>query len=353
MKLLALVPAHNEEGTIRATIQSLHGQTRPPDRIIVVADNCSDRTEELAYESGAEVYPTLNNKYKKAGGLNQVLSAILPWLDDEDRILVMDADSVLNPEFLETALHTQEMTGAVVGGVFYGEPGGGLVGWFQRNEYARYGHELFAKNDEAMVLTGTATLHRVDILRHIMRERGNLLPGQQGQVYDTQVLTEDNEITLAIKTLGYQCLSPESCQVLTEVMPTWRDLYHQRLRWQRGAMENLRQYGKTSVTKKYRRQQSMMRLGVLAMWLFLIVTTWQIATDQIAFGWWSLLGLIFVLERMTTLKGRGLWNRLVASTLVLEWFYDMFLQAVLVKAVWSIARKQEASWHHIERGSHV
>ena len=29
-----------------------------------------------------------------------------------------------------------------------------------------------------------------------------LIPGTRGQVYDTLALTEDNELTLALKTLG-------------------------------------------------------------------------------------------------------------------------------------------------------
>ncbi len=37
--------------------------------------------------------------------------------------------------------------------------------------------------------------------------------------------------------------SPNGCRVVTELMPTWRNLWTQRLRWQRGALENLGAYG--------------------------------------------------------------------------------------------------------------
>jgi glycosyltransferase involved in cell wall biosynthesis len=30
----------------------LHGQTRPPDNIVVVADNCTDRTAEIVRQHG-------------------------------------------------------------------------------------------------------------------------------------------------------------------------------------------------------------------------------------------------------------------------------------------------------------
>src|SRR5215210_2811674 len=47
-KVLVIVPAHNEEDAIGACVESLLRQSRRPDRIVVVADNCSDRTAEVA-----------------------------------------------------------------------------------------------------------------------------------------------------------------------------------------------------------------------------------------------------------------------------------------------------------------
>ncbi len=43
-----LIPAHNEEASLPLTLDSLRRQAQPPQRIIVVADNCSDRTVEVA-----------------------------------------------------------------------------------------------------------------------------------------------------------------------------------------------------------------------------------------------------------------------------------------------------------------
>jgi hypothetical protein len=60
-------------------------------------------------------------------------------------------------------------------------------------------------------------------------------PESPGQVYDTLALTEDNEITLALKTLGWAMVSPQECRITTELMPAVGDLWEQRLRWQRGA----------------------------------------------------------------------------------------------------------------------
>ena len=46
--VVVLVPAHNEAGQIAETITSLLTQTRPPDRVVVIADNCADDTADIA-----------------------------------------------------------------------------------------------------------------------------------------------------------------------------------------------------------------------------------------------------------------------------------------------------------------
>ena len=132
--LVALLPAHDEEATLPAALASLAAQTRRPDRVVVVADNCTDRTEDVARAGGAEVFRTVGNTHKKAGALNQVLAGLLPALDDDDLVLVMDADSLLDPGFLAAARvmlddrsprhHRHHRGLGGVGGTFRGGPGG-------------------------------------------------------------------------------------------------------------------------------------------------------------------------------------------------------------------------------------
>lgn len=50
-----LVPAHNESTGIIETLLSLRPQLSEHDRLVVVADNCTDDTAEVAREHGAEV----------------------------------------------------------------------------------------------------------------------------------------------------------------------------------------------------------------------------------------------------------------------------------------------------------
>ena len=54
-KVVVVVPAHNEEESIARTIKALLGQSRQPDRIVVVADNCSDRTVAISRSFGRRV----------------------------------------------------------------------------------------------------------------------------------------------------------------------------------------------------------------------------------------------------------------------------------------------------------
>src|SRR5271165_5788456 len=56
-RLAVLVPAHNEEVTIHDCVQSLQRASRGDFdiQIVVVADNCEDRTGEVAARAGARV----------------------------------------------------------------------------------------------------------------------------------------------------------------------------------------------------------------------------------------------------------------------------------------------------------
>ena len=251
--ITVLIPAHNEEGCISETLASLKSQSHPPARIIVVADNCTDATVRLAHEAGVDVHETVDNDKKKAGALNQAIARILPGMGDNDCVMVMDADTTLDPGFLEAAVRrlTDDRALMAVGGLFYGEEGNGLIGLFQRNEYTRYQRELKRRRGRVFVLTGTASVFRSRALRAVAEERGRNLPGVPGDVYDTIALTEDNELTLALKSLGALMISPPDCTVVTEVMPSWRALWAQRLRWQRGALENLGAYGLRPSTFRY------------------------------------------------------------------------------------------------------
>ena len=353
LRLTVLVPAHNEALTVTEALASLWGQTRPPDRVVVVADNCSDDTAEIARAHGAEVFTTVANTEKKAGALNQALAELFAAMDERDVVMAMDADSFVVPEFVETAMGRLEADPDLmaVGGVFYGEQGAGLVGQLQRNEYARYQRDISRQKGRVFVLTGTASLFRTYALKAVADSRGELLPGDPGRVYDTLALTEDNEMTLSLRSLGAKLVSPMQCRVITEVMPNWRALWRQRMRWQRGALENIGAYGLTRATLRYWLQQTAIGYGTIALYsyLLLLVVT-LLAADGFRFAWfWIGVGTIFVIERVVTVWAAGWKARLLALPLVIELAYTVVLQAVYIKSLVDIATGRKAGWNYVPR----
>ncbi len=54
-RVAVLVPAHDEASIIRATLANIGPQLQEGDRLLVVADNCTDDTAALARAAGAEV----------------------------------------------------------------------------------------------------------------------------------------------------------------------------------------------------------------------------------------------------------------------------------------------------------
>jgi cellulose synthase/poly-beta-1,6-N-acetylglucosamine synthase-like glycosyltransferase len=346
-----LIPAHNEAACIADTIASLRSQSYQPARIVVVADNCTDDTVQIARGVGVDVFETVGNTKKKAGALNQALRTVLAELGDNDTVMVMDADSSLDQGFLATAVRrlSDDRALMAIGGLFYGEDGAGLIGQFQRNEYSRYAREISRRRGRLFVLTGTASIFRPRVLRTVAAERGRSIPGVPGDVYDTLVLTEDNELTLAIKSLGGLMISPSACAVVTEVMPNWRALWAQRLRWQRGAVENLGSYGlRPSVTRNWA-QQLGIGYGIVAIAAYLLLTLLMVlALDHwVWFPFWIGVGLVFVLERVVTVWRGGWRARLLAGTLFPELVYAIFLNLVYVKGILDIAVRREAGWQHL------
>jgi cellulose synthase/poly-beta-1,6-N-acetylglucosamine synthase-like glycosyltransferase len=351
-----LIPAHNEEASLGQTIASLLTQSHRPERVVVVADNCTDGTVRVAREAGVEVLESVANTKKKAGALNQALRRLLPHQGDNDLVMVMDADTVLDAGFLEAAVarFTSDRALMAVGGLFYGEEGAGLLGQFQRNEYIRYARDMRRRRGRVFVLTGTASIFRPLALRTVAAGRGSAIPGVPGDVYDTAALTEDNELTLALKSLGALMVSPAECTVVTEVMPTWRALWAQRLRWQRGALENLGAYGITPQTFRYWAQQLGIGYGVIALGAYLALSVLTVLSMDhwVWFPFWVGFGGLFMVERLVTVWRSGWRARLVALTLFPELLFAMFLNVVFVKGVLDISLGRTADWKHVARTPH-
>ncbi|MEL7486582.1 MAG: glycosyltransferase family 2 protein, partial [Pseudomonadota bacterium] len=53
--IAVVIPAHDEGAGLRATVEEAKAQLAPGDRLVVIADNCSDDTADAARAAGAEV----------------------------------------------------------------------------------------------------------------------------------------------------------------------------------------------------------------------------------------------------------------------------------------------------------
>ena len=354
VSVTVLIPAHNEAQVLAGTLEALDAQTHRPDRVIVIADNCTDATIEIALERGAEVIESLANTDKKAGALNQVLRVLLPELGTNDTVMVLDADSRIDPAFLATAAQrfSADRGLSAVGGQFTGERGAGLIGQLQRNEYTRYQREIRRRREKVFVLTGTATIFRATALQCVSDARGSLIPGEAGSVYDVAALTEDNELTIALKSLGALMLSPAACRVETEVMPTMRMLWRQRLRWQRGVVENITHYGITPATTRYWSQQLGIAYSVFALGSFFLLIFLQITSTDlwVWYPFWLIILLIFMTERVVTVWAGGWRARVLALLVVPELLFDAVQDVVFLKGILDIATRRQARWGH--EGSH-
>jgi cellulose synthase/poly-beta-1,6-N-acetylglucosamine synthase-like glycosyltransferase len=101
-----IVPAHNEEEMIGATLASLRAQSYPVDlySVNVIADNCSDATATVAGAAGATVHERHDPAHP---GKGQAISWLLQRLREReerapDAFVFVDADSRLATDFLDT-----------------------------------------------------------------------------------------------------------------------------------------------------------------------------------------------------------------------------------------------------------
>ncbi len=90
-RLAVLIPAHNEETEIATTIQTILPQLKMGDHLIVIADNCEDRTIDVALDAGAMVIERNNLELR---GKGYALDHALQYLaaDPPDIVAIVDAD---------------------------------------------------------------------------------------------------------------------------------------------------------------------------------------------------------------------------------------------------------------------
>jgi poly-beta-1,6-N-acetyl-D-glucosamine synthase len=343
LSLVLVIPAHNEENGISQTLMSVTSQTVRPDRIIVICDNCTDGTAELAREAqGVEVWETVDNNNKKGGALNQAWDRLYQHLKPEDYLATMDADTQLDQHFFEYALETYKLKPGV-GGVcatFETEPQETPLGLAQQIEYARFCRAVGRKKGMAKCLAGAAVVYSVRVLNQVYAKRGFLY---------SPVLVEDYELTLAIRHEGYKVVAPKRCRAMTEIMPTMRTLWHQRRRWYEGTIQELRNYGWTKYTHRDIGAQ-IFTLATLSLRILFVVTLlltfFLVGTLTLPF--WALLPLVIFSTVRAVEAWRLGWQYSVLAAFMFEELYLIYLEIIFVVSLFhAYLGRNEVAWVHI------
>jgi len=93
-RIAVLVPAHDEAVGIRLVLEGLLPQLSPQDRLVVIADNCSDNTAAIAREAGAIVVERYDAHLR---GKGYALDYGMKFLESDppEVVVLVDADCVV------------------------------------------------------------------------------------------------------------------------------------------------------------------------------------------------------------------------------------------------------------------
>ncbi len=333
-RIVAFIPAHNEEKSIRDCLEGIGEQVLPENvelDVIVIADNCTDRTEQIALEAGKEfnlqltVLTTRNNKQRKVGALNTAWKGIYgdtldiynveltpteeTYKKSVKAILGMDADSRLAPNALQymwDGLLSSRNIGGVMAkytmrmpkkrrlisrdDVNYEEKlasgiyGGPVSRWWthqQKQDMASWLLNLQYRGGSTYVLGGQATLFRPEALQSVVDDNNLDGPWQ----FESDV--EDMLITWQIQKKWKTLISP-TARCFVDAMKSYHTFRQQRNKWQSGTVELLtnKDIGvKSRHIGKIWRAQAKSAVDLITRILFFCLLGIALATDQFNWSW--------------------------------------------------------------------
>lgn len=103
-KFAMIVAAHDEEIVIGNLIESMKKQNYPKELfdIYVIADNCTDKTAQIARSYGVTVCErTVDDKRGKGYALEWMFDKLFKMDKSYDSITIFDADNLVHPDFLK------------------------------------------------------------------------------------------------------------------------------------------------------------------------------------------------------------------------------------------------------------
>jgi cellulose synthase/poly-beta-1,6-N-acetylglucosamine synthase-like glycosyltransferase len=230
--IAVLMPAHDEALGIAASIASVRRQLRDGDRLLVVADNCSDTTAVVAREAGAEVVERDDPSRRGKGfALDFGVRHLEP--QPPSVVVIVDADCVVGAGSLERLAAVSLRRGRPAQALYLmSRVDGGLrariaeFAWIVRNHVRPFGASRLGMGCQLM---GTGMAFPWPVI-----ERAPLASGH---------LVEDLQLGLALAADGYAPVFCPEARV-TSVFPAQAEAtLSQRMRWERGHLSMIASQG--------------------------------------------------------------------------------------------------------------
>jgi cellulose synthase/poly-beta-1,6-N-acetylglucosamine synthase-like glycosyltransferase len=236
----AVISARNEENVISGLIGSLKRQNYPEDRldIYVVADNCTDRTAQVAGKAGATVFRRWNpDDVGKGYALDYLFRRILSQYGDRGYAgyFIFDADNLVDPNFVLEMNKTYDRSGfdAITGYRNSRNFGANWISagysvWFLRQaRFLNFPRSLLGLN---CAVGGTGFF----VSDRLIRENGG---------WPFHLLTEDIEFSADCAVRGHSIGYCDRAVVFDEQPTTFHQSWDQRLRWSKGFYQVDAKYG--------------------------------------------------------------------------------------------------------------
>ena len=238
-RIAVLIAARNEENVIGQLLDSIHAQKNyPMDHvdIYVGADNCTDDTARVARERGAIVFERHDTVHVGKGYvLNEMLKRIKrPGRKHYDAYLVLDADNILDPNFISEIEKVYSSGYEIVtcyrNSKNYGDNwiSAGYALWFLRE--SRYLNHARSLLGTSCAVSGTGFLFS----RAVLEETGP---------WPFHLLTEDIEFSIHEILQGRKIAFCPDAVLYDEQPVRFKQSWAQRLRWSRGYLQVFRKYG--------------------------------------------------------------------------------------------------------------
>lgn len=229
-----MIPAHNEEGVIGATVQNILNMDYENFEVIVIDDRSSDNT--------ASVIKDLEQKYEKVTALirpkdafpgkSAVLNDALKLAKGE-AILVFDADATVDPDFLSKLIPNLEPkdVGAVQARKVIRNKNTNLLTRCQNNEYTMDAHLQLGRDSikGAVELRGNGEL----IKREALEDIGG---------WNNYTLVDDLDMSTRLHIKGWDVRFCIDAVVYEEGIIYIKPLYRQRRRWLEGTIRRYLEY---------------------------------------------------------------------------------------------------------------